>query len=88
MRYIEGGPRQWLSDDFYGLRVVGLFRRMIGRIKKKMTFRVLWFWVLWVREKERGERMFAYGWYDVGCYDFVMIVYCVFHMVGTLLIGK
>ena len=73
--YIEGGPRQWLSDDFYGLKVIRIFKRMIGRIKKKEDFwGIMILGVLGERKREVWERMLIYGWYDVGCYDFVMIV--------------
>ena len=27
-----------MCDDFYGLKIVGMFGRMIGRIKKKEDF--------------------------------------------------
>ena len=33
---------------FYGLKVVG----MIGRIRKKMAFGMLWIWVFYLWEKE------------------------------------
>ena len=59
-----GGPRQWLSDDFYGLKVVGMFGWMIRRIKERGFWYVVNFgcfrWKKKFLERQR-ERMLAYG---------------------------
>ena len=43
----EDQDNNWVMT-FYGLKVVG----MIGRIRKKMAFGMLWIWVFYLWEKE------------------------------------
>ena len=65
---------------FYGLKVVGMFRRMIGRIKKKMSFGMLWvFGVLRGRKGSFLQREYVNdfigtrndGYDDVGDHVFI-----------------